>query len=850
MTNFFDSLTARYGARPIPYGSNGPPQLPTGNTANPVDQFSAPATTPAPSPTANPFDQFDAPAPAQQAAPQQLVDAAPPVVTALPGAHSQQQPHPQGDQSTTVADQHVGGFADQHAPQPHAKLSPEDEAHYAELLHTGSAEQISAFLSDKNFHTDSAWLAKFIYARDFRRQHGGKVNYGVSYALPSADELHAANLNTGGAAGAFDRGFLETASLGTVGKASTLGRAVSDQLNGSKNSFSDDWNHEADIRSAVIQADQAEHPWLRLGGSVVGGAILPTGIEGLALRVEADALAAGRTATEARSLGQAAVRNRLAQVNGGYGAAHGAISADSPGDAVTGALSEGTLGAATGAVLGHITGAPKAQAVPSNGREILNAADRLNAGAAPEDAIQPLVANTSNGGMGSLLHGLIEPTVLGGKVSGLGTATDKFVQTTGKAMNRIADDAAGGSAENLTAVAARANDPAVPGSLAAYRSEVRQLNTQAYNSAEQLAGDTALQTPRTINAIDAKLAEWRQIPGGVEGMSKLEDLRETLANGKWTVQGLRGLRTSFGDRLDSSNRTVRDAASALWPTLSQDISAGLKQSGKGAAAKAYRAADIDYADRLSNLDVIDKVIGQNADLSADRVATNLKNMAANDYDKLGKALSAIDPVHANQIRGALVSKLGEGLASRNTPGETFSMESFATNWNKLSAEAKAATFAPATVRDLNDLALLTGSARRAGRLGNPSRSGVTNQNWTQVQNIGAATYAGFAGLAHPGTILALATPVAAGRLLATPGFARLLVRAGEGASPKILGRRLAELVRRNPAISQDIGPIKDAIMGTHEPVQQQDAAPAPEAPAMPDSTANAANPFDQFDTVQ
>lgn len=50
-----------------------------------------------------------------------------------------------------------------------------------------------------------------------------------------------------------------------------------------------------------------------------------------------------------------------------------------------------------------------------------------------------------------------------------------------------------------------------------------------------------------------------------------------------------------------------------------------------------------------------------------------------------------------------------------------------------------------------------------------------------------------------------------GRLLATPGFARALVRGSESRSIEVLSRRLGEVARRYPALSQNILGFRDAV---------------------------------------
>lgn len=145
-------------------------------------------------------------------------------------------------------------------------------------------------------------------------------------------------------------------------------------------------------------------------------------------------------------------------------------------------------------------------------------------------------------------------------------------------------------------------------------------------------------------------------------------------------------------------------------------------------------------------------------------------------------------------------------------------------------------------------------SRALSSRGNPSRSGVT------VGNLGEAGALVSGALFTPhgfGTALAL---FGGGRLLASPGFARALVRGSESRSIEVLSRRLGEVARRNPAMAQNILGFRDAIVSgkvpdnavtvnqtapadaTVDPVAAPSAAPS-DLPPVDDS---GPNPYAQF----
>lgn len=652
---------------------------------------------------------------------------------------------------------------------------------------------------------------------EYHGADNGKLNSALHGALDgitlgAGDELDAA-LSAG-------RGAIEN-TLG-YGDGKTMSQTYDETLNRDRQLLSDSEHY---------------HPWATFGGQVAGNlALAPLAPEaGLA---EGALAVGGRAALEGAAMGGAY----------GFNSATGGIG-DRLTEGAKGAAAGGLLGGGLGAIGGRIAAN---RAAPSEARGILDAADQLNAGVARADQIRPILGHTSNGGLGSTVTALAQPLIVPGKFGGVDRAVTRFADNAGAARNRIADAAAGGAANDLNTVAARQANPAIPNTLAAYEEASRQASNALYDRAATLAGDVHLQTPDTVAAIDRKLAEWRGVPGGVAGSQALQDLRDQLATSQWTVDGLRRLRTSFGDSIDSGNRTVREAANSLWPTLSRDITMGLRNQGMGDAARAYRAADQNYVQRAANLDSIGMILGDGQH-SADTVADNITRMSRTDYDQLSRAIGVLPVDQQNSIRGAIVEGLGRANPSKqNAAGDQFSLETFLTQWqhDKFSDQAKAAILPAATVRDLDALATLAGSSRALSSRGNPSRSGVTVGNIGEIVTAFNPIFWTPHGL---GSALAL---FGGGRLLASPGFARALVRGSESRSIEVLSRRLGEVARRNPAMAQNILGFRDAIVSGKVPgnaVTVNQTAPADPtaapvvAPAdLPPVDDSGPNPYAQY----
>ncbi len=828
MANFFDQLAARYDSTQ-PFAPEPQQQMNAGAMASPFETSRATVR------------QTAMMTPVQQPLAQQPVVQPPQPVQATADTNP-------FDQFDTPADTAPIQYGDNSVETTEAQrvASETFNRDISDMVNSGATrEQIEARVAQEHATGNRVAVTGLDEALAYRDRHHSPIAVGVANdaGLAKPADYHAR-----------DRGALDAAGVGafdsiTIGAGDELGGAIGATTNavagafggGTGEDWSDAYGRIRDENRQALNDAQHYHPGAYLGGQIVGGiATLPIG-GGEAALAQGGWRAAGRLAGEGAVMG------------GAYGFNSGT-------DGVGDRLVEGAKGATLGAVGGAVLGSPMNavarrvaanRATPSAGREILSAADRLSAGNGPGNEIRPLLGNTSNGGVGSMAQAMLEPTITGGRLGGLNAAVGRFEDQAERTARRIADDAAGGTSTDLTTAAARANDPNNPGSLAAYAGETERAASSVYSAAETASNGAQVPTPSTISRIDEILGDWDAVPGGVPGADTLRALRNDLANGPnggttsaaWTIPGLRRLRTSFGDRIESGQRELKEAAKRIWGPLSDDIFRGLRVAGQPDAARLYRQADRQWAQRVEHIGVINRVLGKDADLSADAVATRLSNMSQKDYGYLSRALGAIDPVQAQDIRGGLINQIGEMIPSRATVPGQFSLESFATRWGKVSDQAKTAMFGATTVRDLNDLATLAGSQRAVGQLGNSSRSGIMNENWKQSRAIAVEAGALVGGAWNPAVWGGLGLSAIAGRALATPMVARALVRGAESRSLEVLTRRLGEAARRYPAAEQDIFALRDAITAVPNGAitinlgdPQKEASPAGEA-----------NPFDQFD---
>lgn len=295
----------------------------------------------------NPFDQFDG-EPHQHTP--MGVDASHPA----PPAASASQPAKAAnefDQFDTgesgpqeAPDQYEGGFADSLPTEPMSKLSPEDESVYSHLLRTADARTINAFLTGKGYKPRDG-IQSFVAGRDkmIAAGHPERVNYGVTYQFPKVEPGTSFDAIANGATSIIPGRDALVAGLS----------AASDQMSGSQQTFGQDYEAHRDILSSMSASDADTHPVLYHGSTLVAGLAIPTGLEGLAARVEGEALAAGATAQEARAAVLVATRNQLAKSGAIYGGLKGSLDARTPQEAVTGGIGGAMLGGTAGAVFGE-----------------------------------------------------------------------------------------------------------------------------------------------------------------------------------------------------------------------------------------------------------------------------------------------------------------------------------------------------------------------------------------------------------------------------------------------------------------------------------------------------------------
>ena len=306
------------------------------------------------------------------------------------------------------------------------------------------------------------------------------------------------------------------------------------------------------------------------------------------------------------------------------------------------------------------------------------------------------------------------------------------------------------------------------------------------------------------------------------GVQKLLKLREDLASGQVnTIQGLRDLRTSFGDTLEVGDRTVRNAAKELWGPLSDDITNGLTKAGKADAAVAYRKADDVFKSNQASRELVEDILAGD---SAETVGQKLINLSRNDGVRFGKALDLMHPDQAGEVRGAIIHNLGmAGDGAQNAAGDVFSPNVWATNWSKMSPDAKG-VFKGQVRADLDDLASVIEGVKGSGRMRNTSHTAGALNVIMKIIRV-AEVVGQTASVATGHGIASGAASLALGRAMVSPGVARAIVGRAKGRPSEWFANRLNGIAARStPAIAETLRAMIAADNPRHD-IPDNEVAP-------------------------
>jgi len=210
---------------------------------------------------------------------------------------------------------------------------------------------------------------------------------------------------------------------------------------------------------------------------------------------------------------------------------------------------------------------------------------------------------------------------------------------------------------------------------------------------------------------------------------------------------LQDVRSKIGEKI--ANYKIGDSGDindyrALYGALSEDM--------KGAAAKADASAEFDAANAFTKglhdtFDTMNTVVNKNGGPS--NVFKAVMSSAKDDHEIVKTVVGSIPAPARKEFAAAVVNRLGRAVSSaQNNLGDEFSIQTFLTNWDKISPESRQVIFGSVGkdfAKDMDTLAKVAANVRKGSEVfKNPSGTAgaAANANFAFTAASAAAGGAG------------------------------------------------------------------------------------------------------------
>lgn len=239
-------------------------------------------------------------------------------------------------------------------------------------------------------------------------------------------------------------------------------------------------------------------------------------------------------------------------------------------------------------------------------------------------------------------------------------------------------------------------------------------------------------------------------------------------------QALRQVRTAIGKDLSKSFMTSgsEDAArKRIYGAISEDLAEAASQASPKAAGLIKKADRYTRMYETQYKKYIAKIIDTDAEEKAYRYAMSSAQYGGTTLKKLKNLFTTEE---WDMVSASVFDRLGDASAGmQNATGDAFSINTFLTNWNRLSPEAKDVLFNSKghkeTYRSIEKLTGLMSKLKEAGRSENTSRTAGALATMTMMQGLGG----GIIGMTQGGDTTSVLS-YAAGGILAPRVAAKLI----------------------------------------------------------------------------
>jgi len=269
-------------------------------------------------------------------------------------------------------------------------------------------------------------------------------------------------------------------------------------------------------------------------------------------------------------------------------------------------------------------------------------------------------------------------------------------------------------------------------------------------------------------------------------LAQLRSIEADAAEGGIAFSALRQVRTGIGQDIARPNLiggsgAQNAALKRIYGALTEDMSAAAKAAGPEAAKRLAVADRFTRAFMSTAAKTLDKI----SKFDADERAFNFVMSATKDGVKqLRRLHRQFTNEEFDTIAGTVLGRMGLARpGAQGAAGDTFSVSTFLTNWNRISPEAKKVLFGGARYRDLapelDNLVRVVSSLKAVEKLTNTSNTAQNLIAFTTLQTLGGAL-TGFA-VGGPDAISGLAgaagfiiAPRLAAKLITSPAFVKWL----------------------------------------------------------------------------
>ena len=262
--------------------------------------------------------------------------------------------------------------------------------------------------------------------------------------------------------------------------------------------------------------------------------------------------------------------------------------------------------------------------------------------------------------------------------------------------------------------------------------EDRSQATKDYGEFDRLMHGAApsplTNTNQFLNKIQGRFPSAPDLTGTFTNPT-LRTLSERLRGKTLTMPELKELRTQIGYKLENPSFGPEDIPRAqlrqLYASLTQDMQLAARTQSPE-AVRALTKATTNYGMRMRQLDRLEPLIKPDA---PERVFSRIESAArGGDVGLLGSVKKAVTPEEWSNVGASMIRNFGNPSAGAVKVAGTpdFSIDAFATNWNKLSGRSKDLIFGTdetgSSRAGLEQLARVVNAQKAIGKLANTSHT--------------------------------------------------------------------------------------------------------------------------------